>query len=55
MVGAPNADNRDAIERYGNIEVLGEMPSFEPLTAACLAAWAVSDLDRNERLVQLLR
>jgi dethiobiotin synthase len=55
MVGSPNADNRDAIERYGDVEVLGEMPFFEPLTAECLAAWAVTALDRNERLVRLLQ
>ena len=55
MVGAPNADNREAIERYGQIEVLGEMPSFEHLTAERLAAWAASNLDRNGRVVQLLQ
>ena len=55
MVGAPNKDNRDAIERYGCIEVLGEMPRFESLTAGALAAWAASNLDRNGRLADLLR
>jgi hypothetical protein len=55
MVGAPNKDNRDAIERYGCIEVLGEMPRFESVTAGALAAWAASNLDRNGRLRDLLR
>jgi len=55
MVGVPNPDNRDAIERYGCIEVLGEMPPFESLTAGALAAWAASNLDRNGRLADLLR
>ena len=55
MVGAPNPDNRDAIERYGCIEVLGEMPRFESLNAGELGAWAVSNLDRNGRLADRLR
>jgi dethiobiotin synthase len=55
MVGAPNRDNRDAIERYGCIEVLGEMPRFESLTAGELGAWAASNLDRNGRLADLLQ
>jgi dethiobiotin synthase len=55
MVGAPNRDNRDAIERYGCIEVLGEMPRFESLNAGQLAGWAASNLDRNGRLADLLR
>jgi malonyl-CoA O-methyltransferase len=55
MVGAPNRDNRDAIERYGCVEVLGEMPRFESLNAGGLAAWATSHLDRNGRLESLLR
>ena len=55
MVGVPNADNRDAIERYGHIEVLGEMPRFESLNAGELAAWAASHLDQNGRLAPLLQ
>jgi dethiobiotin synthase len=45
MIGEPNADNRDAIEHYGRVEVLGEMPRFEHLTARGLATWAASELD----------
>ena len=55
MVGVPNADNRDAIERYGRIDVLGVMPGFEPLTAGSLAAWAAAELDRDGRLARLLQ
>jgi dethiobiotin synthase len=55
MVGAANADNRDAIERYGRIEVIGEMPRFASLNAGELAAWAALNLDRNGRLADLLR
>jgi dethiobiotin synthase len=55
MVGPPNPDNRAAIERYGRIEVLGEMPRFDSLTAGELAAWTAANLDRNGRLAQLLQ
>jgi dethiobiotin synthetase len=55
MVGAPNADNREAIERYGRVRVLGEMPNVEPLTAESLMRWAASGLDRDGRLLELLQ
>ena len=29
MVGEPNADNRAAIEHYGRVPVIGEMPRFD--------------------------
>jgi dethiobiotin synthase len=56
MVGAPNADNREAIERYGRVHVIGEMPDVhvQPLTAASLQTWASSGLDRDGRLLELL-
>ena len=53
LVGEPNADNRDAIERYGGVVVLGEMPRFEPLTSEALAAWSVDGLDRDGRLLEI--
>ena len=34
------ADNRAAIEHYGNVAVLAEMPRFDPLTPESLRAWA---------------
>jgi malonyl-CoA O-methyltransferase len=55
MVGVPNPDNREAIERYGHVQVLGEMPPIEPLTAEQLALWAASGLDRNGHLLELLQ
>ena len=55
MVGVPNDDNRDTIERCGGIEVLGVMPPVEPLTAKALAAWAAADLDPHGRLAHLLQ
>ena len=44
MTGPRNADNRDAIERYGSTQVLGELPMFEPLTMETLAEWASKEL-----------
>jgi dethiobiotin synthase len=55
MVGEPNADNREAIERYGDVAVLGEMPCFDPLTPIHLTSWAATELDRNGSLLELMR
>jgi dethiobiotin synthetase len=55
MVGVPDADNREAIERYGHVHVLGEMPRIEPLTSESLLSWAASGLDRGGRLMELLQ
>ena len=44
LVGPPNADNRDAIGRYGSTRVLGELPMLAPLTTETLAAWASKEL-----------
>ena len=55
MIGVPNPDNREAIERYGHVHVLGEMPRIEPLTSEHLATWAASGLDRSGRLLELLQ
>ena len=40
MIGDPDADNRAAIELYGNVVVVGEMPWFDVLTPESLRAWA---------------
>ena len=40
MIGDGNADNRAAIEHYGNVAVIAEMPLFDPLTPESLRAWA---------------
>jgi dethiobiotin synthetase len=55
MIGVPNPDNREAIEQYGHVHVLGEMPHIEPMTSAGLASWAASELDRSGRLMELLQ
>jgi dethiobiotin synthetase len=55
MVGPPDRDNREAIERHGDVQVLGELPMLAPLTHERLAAWAASELDADDRLAGLLR
>jgi dethiobiotin synthetase len=54
LVGEPDADNREAIEQYGCVDVLGEMPRFEALTREALAGWS-PNLDREGRLLEFLR
>ena len=55
MVGARNPENRAAIEHYGAVPVLGEMPVWEALDAGSLAAWAASELDPEGRLLGYLQ
>jgi malonyl-CoA O-methyltransferase len=45
MIGEPNADNRAAIERYGHVPVVAEMPFLTPLDPGLLGAWSVTHLD----------
>jgi dethiobiotin synthase len=45
MVGPPNTENRVAIEKYGAVEVVGEMPLFDPLTPETLEQWVDAELD----------
>ena len=52
-VGPQDADACEAIERYGRVVVLGQMPTFVPLTAAALATWA-PQLDPTDRLCDFL-
>jgi dethiobiotin synthetase len=44
MNGEPNAENRRAIEFYGDVRVLGEMPVFAELNFSILNAWAQENL-----------
>jgi dethiobiotin synthase len=55
MVGERNAENRAAIERYGSVAVLGEMPCFSRLTAAEVGSWATRELDRENQLLQFFQ
>ncbi|PWT98539.1 MAG: dethiobiotin synthase [Terriglobia bacterium] len=54
MVGESNVDNRAAIEHYGQTRVLSEMPWFQPLESARLAAWAAEELDPSGVLAEWL-
>ena len=40
MNGEPNLENRKAIEHYGKIKVLAEMPKFEKLSSEILVDWS---------------
>ncbi len=40
MIGDADPDNRAAIEQYGCVTILGEMPWFAPLTPESLRRWA---------------
>ena len=55
MIGHRNQENRDAIERYGRVRVVGQLPLFEPLSASTLGQWAVTELDPDGQLLDLLR
>jgi malonyl-CoA O-methyltransferase len=50
MVGEPNPGNRGAIQQFGEVEVVGEMPTFPKLTADALARWATMDFDPKGHL-----
>jgi dethiobiotin synthetase len=57
MVGPPDdvsRENRLAIEQYGRVAVLGEMPMLNPLTPERLREWAEKSLDAEGRLSDLL-
>jgi adenosylmethionine-8-amino-7-oxononanoate aminotransferase len=44
MVGEPNAENRKAIERWGQVEIIAEIPAFRELSAATLHGfWGIRD------------
>jgi dethiobiotin synthetase len=55
MVGTPNRDNRDAIQSYGRVPMLGEMPMLDPLTPVTLEQWSKAELDRAGLLTAHLR
>jgi dethiobiotin synthase len=50
MVGPKNGANRDAIEKYGSLTVVGEMPHFTAVTAETVGTWATSELDTEGKL-----
>jgi dethiobiotin synthase len=50
MIGERNEPNRTAIERYGQVPVVGEMPVFHALDATSLARWSMAEFDPQSRL-----
>jgi dethiobiotin synthetase len=54
MVGPNNPENRCAIEAYGGVPVVGEMPNFQPVTPELLGRWATTALDPSSHLSQFL-
>ncbi len=54
MVGEPNQDNREAVEHYGCVPMVGELPLLRPLTPESLAESA-RRLDPGGRLVEFLQ
>ena len=55
MVGTLDRHNRSAIEEYGRVVVVGEMPRFDHLSPSGLAAWAEGELDPTAQLWEYLR
>jgi len=47
MVGDRDSHNRDAIEHYGAVKVLGEMPPFSELRSGSIKQWAADELDQQ--------
>ena len=54
MCGIANPENRQAIEHYGQVKVVGEMPIWASLTAPRLATWATQELDKESSLEKYL-
>jgi dethiobiotin synthase len=55
LIGDRNPDNRQAIEHFGHVRILGELPHLDPLTPEALRQWAAAELDREERLAEWFR
>jgi dethiobiotin synthetase len=55
LIGDRNPDNRLAIESFGHVAVLGELPHLDPLTPEALRQWAASELDREAQLAERFR
>jgi len=50
MVGPNNTANREAIEKFGSVAVVGEMPHFTQMTAETFEAWSTADFDKQRKL-----
>jgi dethiobiotin synthetase len=51
MVGKPNNENRIAIEKFGRVRVLAEMPLIAPLNATTLQDWVTTHLELPADLI----
>jgi 8-amino-7-oxononanoate synthase len=49
------ADNQRAIEHYGGVRVLGQMPRFNVVTPETVAQWAAGCLDPEDTLAEFLQ
>jgi hypothetical protein len=54
MVGPLDRDNAQAIEQYGGVSVVGQMPPLDPLAPELVAGWAATALDPDGRLMEFL-
>jgi dethiobiotin synthase len=54
MIGEPDAANRAAVEHYGAVSILGEMPRFDPLTPSAIRLWSAESLDPDGLLQEFL-
>lgn len=50
LIGEKNPENRTAIEQYGKVPVVVEMPHFAMLTPKALAEWSQNNFDTNNVL-----
>ena len=55
MVGVCNSSNRHAIEHYGDVAVVGELPHMPIFTPDTLHLWANSELDPSGALLNWLQ
>jgi hypothetical protein len=55
MVGVPEPENVGAIEGYGGVPVLGQMPMLGPPSPDLVARWADTELDPDGHLLEFLR
>ena len=55
LIGDANVENRAAIQRYGDVPVVADMPLLQPLDRASLAGWSAAHLDPAGLLLELLR
>ena len=54
MVGELNQNNRLAIEEYGKVSVIAEMPFLDTLSSSTLSEWARSNMDPDGQLEEWL-